>query len=333
MLKKFLLTILLFFQMILITRGQWVKYIYETQRMGSPFRVIISCQDSAGIAKQIKSAFQLAQRLEADLSDYQVNSEVSQVNLRAGTGSYYPIHEPMRAILKESIEAFELTHGALNVFVGKIVGAWRQARKDKKMPPLDELSANALKIQSGCLLFSPDSTSIMLRDIACQIDLGSLGKGFVAERVMRQLVSSGFPHVLVDAGGKISMTQVNSVGDAWKVGLELPNSTVISEKWMSLKNCSVATSGKTYQSVVLDGQVYSHVLNPKTGMALRESRSATAIAKEGTLADWLATAATIMSIKEIEKLVVKLPNVRLLVWEPSDQGPRILLNHHLIENE
>lgn len=69
--------------------AQTGKYTFETARMGSPFRIVVSTNDSAGISKVIQSSFEIARVLESQLSDYQINSELSQVNLRAGTGEFF----------------------------------------------------------------------------------------------------------------------------------------------------------------------------------------------------------------------------------------------------
>ena len=331
MLKNLVLS---FFVICLIdssSQAQWQKFTFETQRMGSPFRVTISCQDSAGISKGVKRAFRMASELEAQLSDYQFASELSQVNLRAGSGEFYPIHEPLRAILRAGLDAQAKSGGALNIFVGKAVVMWRQARKQREMPDVFRLHQIATQIQVPCLEFSKDSSAIRLVNPACQLDLGSLGKGFVAQRVMDDLVSSGWPFVLVDAGGKLSMTSQNPMELPWQVALEVPVSKQLMSEVLPLKHVSVATSGKTYQSVELGGKSYSHVIDPRTGMALQHARSATAIAADGTLADWLATAATVMSMQEIEKLLVKLPNVRLLVFENQAGEPKILFNYHFYQ--
>jgi len=68
-------------------------------------------------------------------------------------------------------------------------------------------------------------------------------------------------------------------------------------------------------------------------MALTHARSATAIAEDGTLADWLATAATVMTVQEIEELLVKLNKVRLLVFENDSGEPKILFNYKFIPHE
>ena len=310
--------------------AQSVKYTFETSRMGSPFRIIVSTNDSLGISKVIQSSFDLARDLEAQLSDYQINSELSQVNLRAGTGEFFPIHSPLKEILSVALQAEILTQGALNVKLGSLVQAWRKTRKDKILPDEKELRKIAAAIQGKCIEFSEDSTKLRLANRACQLDLGSLGKGFVAQKVLDHLINNSWPYVLVDAGGKICMTSLDKMGGEWVLGLEIPGGTAISDQMLSLKNCSIASSGKTYQQVQIGDQVYSHVLDPRTGMALTHGRSATAIAPDGTLADWLATAATIMPIREIEKLLVKLPNVRLLVWEFNAGKLDILLNRNLL---
>ncbi len=315
------------------TQAQFQKFSYETQRMGSPFQITISCEDSTGISKAIKHAFRLAAELESQLSDYQTNSELSQVNLRAGTGEFYPVHEAFRTIIKHALNAQNLTKGALNVFVGQQVALWRQARKRNKMPDKTALTKLAKKIQKPCLVFSPDSAQARLTDAACQLDLGSLGKGFVAQRVLEDVKKMGFPYALVDAGGKLVMTSQGPTDLAWQVALEVPVSNKLMPEVLALKHMAVATSGKTYQSVKFGNKNYSHVLDPRTGMALTHARSATAIAEDGTLADWLATAATVMKVQEIEKLLVNLTNVRLLVFENQSGEPKILFNHHLIQHE
>jgi thiamine biosynthesis lipoprotein len=324
---------LLFLFFITDVNAQFKKYTYETQRMGSPFRITISCADSNGISKAVKHAFQLASQLESQLSDYQPESELSQVNLLAGTGKFYPIHDPLQAILQQSLRAQKLTNGALNVFVGRAVGMWREARKLQQMPDVKSLNKIAQKIQGTCLEFSSDSTQIRLLDSACQLDLGSLGKGFVAQRVLENLKQGGFPYALVDAGGKLVMTSQGASDLPWQIAIEIPASKALLPEVLALKNVSVATSGKTYQSVRLGDVNYSHVIDPRTGMALTHSRSATAIAEDGTLADWLATAATVMTVQEIEELLVKLTNVRLMVFENESGKPNILFNHKLIPHE
>ncbi|WP_459470759.1 FAD:protein FMN transferase [Aquirufa beregesia] len=316
-----------------LTQAQWIKYRFETARMGSPFRIIVSCQDSVGLSQTIQKAQALAENLEMQLSDYQANSDLSQVNHRAGTGQFYPIQEPFRAILKESLLAYRHSGGNLNIFIGRLVAAWRIARKTQLMPEQELLQKWVKALQSPCLEFNTDSSAIRLLNSACQLDVGSIGKGFVAQRVLDYLVKSGYPYALVDAGGKVSASQVNPQGDAWKVGLELPNSKKVSTDFLEIKHQSIASSGKTYQQVEIAGKNYSHVLDPQTGIGLEHARSATAIAPDGARADWIATAATIMELEELKVMLQRFPQVQVLVWEYQRGKLEILLNHGILKVE
>lgn len=313
--------------------GQWDKYRFETARMGSPFRIIISTQDSTGLTHVVHEALLLAENLENQLSDYRLESDVSKVNQLAGTGQFHPIKEPFKAILNESLLAYQYSHGDLNVFLGKLVAAWRKARKTQVLPDQKQMQNWLEELKSPCLEFNKDSSGIRLKQTACQLDFGSIGKGFVAQRVLDYLVKKSFPYALVDAGGKICATQVNPAGEAWKVGLELPNSRNVSSDYLEIKNQSIASSGKTYQQVNIGGKIYSHVIDPKTGLGLEHARSATAIAAHGARADWVATAATIMEISELKLLLQSLPEVKLLVWEYQNDQLEILLNHGILKTD
>ncbi|MHA8052854.1 FAD:protein FMN transferase [Aquirufa sp. Wall-65K1] len=329
--KKSLLVAALLMLSGFLTQAQWTKYRFETARMGSPFRIIVSTQDSTGLSQTIKNAQALAANLESQLSDYQLNSDVSQVNQKAGTEQFFPIKEPFKAILKESMLAYEQSGGNLNIFIGKLVAAWRIARKTHVLPAEDVLQFGLKATEIACLEFNADSSAIRLTNSACQIDLGSIGKGFVAQRVLDFLRKSGYPYALVDAGGKICASQVNPNGDAWKVGLELPNSKKVAVDFIEIKNQSIASSGKTYQQVEIAGKNYSHVINPKTGLGLEHARSATAIAPDGARADWIATAATMMELDKIKELLKSIPKVQVLVWEYQNGELEILLNHGILK--
>lgn len=330
MLKKNAICGLLVLLNVFAIHAQYKKYVFETGKMGSPFRVIVSTQDSMGLGHSVKKAFAYAENLENQLSDYRINSDVSQVNRLAGSGVFYPIKSEFKEILAEAIRAKAITDGALNVFAGKLVKEWRHARSTKTLPDTVYLKSISKDISGACVDFSRDSTLISLKNASCLLDFGSIGKGFVAQKVLNYLVQLGWRFVMVDAGGKIVCTQVNEKGDEWKVGLELPQSNDLASNYLKVKNTSVATSGKTYQFVEINGYEYSHVLNPKTGMALTHSLSATVIAPNGAVSDWLATAATILDIEKLKEIISYFKDVKILVWKNNSGKLDIIYNHDVL---
>jgi thiamine biosynthesis lipoprotein len=56
----------------------------------------------------------------------------------------------------------------------------------------------------------------------------------------------------------------------------------------------VATSGDAFQYLEIDGRRYSHILDPRTGIGLTTPGSVTVIAPDGTAADALASAVSVL---------------------------------------
>jgi thiamine biosynthesis lipoprotein len=75
-------------------------------------------------------------------------------------------------------------------------------------------------------------------------------------------------------------------------------------KKLQLSNCAVATSGDVYQYFEKEGVKYSHIINPLSGYGVTNLRNVTIIAKTGATADWLATACSILPIKQAKALAL-----------------------------
>jgi thiamine biosynthesis lipoprotein len=120
---------------------------------------------------------------------------------------------------------------------------------------------------------------------------------------------------LVDAGGDIVFGDAPPNKKGWIVGVNQPEQAddLLPEK-LQLHNISVATSGDVYQFIEHDGKKYSHIIDPATGYGVTSLRNVTVIANDGALADWLATACSILPINKAKKLALSL-HAELLITE------------------
>ena len=59
-------------------------------------------------------------------------------------------------------------------------------------------------------------------------------------------------------------------------------------------NYAVSTSGDAYRAAEVDGKTYSHIIDTKTGLGLTQEIGVTTIAGHGVVADWSATAISIL---------------------------------------
>jgi thiamine biosynthesis lipoprotein len=73
-----------------------------------------------------------------------------------------------------------------------------------------------------------------------------------------------------------------------------------------------------YRYTVHNGQKYSHIINPLTGYGITFQRNVTVNAKDGTSADWLATACSILPVKKALRLAKK-QKAALLIATLNDE--------------
>jgi thiamine biosynthesis lipoprotein len=80
---------------------------------------------------------------------------------------------------------------------------------------------------------------------------------------------------------------------------------------LSLADVCLSTSGDAEQFVEIGGVRYSHILDPRTGAGLRDRAAVTVIAQDGSVADGLATAISIIGEEAGRKLLERFSGARL----------------------
>lgn len=290
------------------------KYVFESAKMGSPFTITICANDSAKAARAASAAFKKADTLNAMLSDYIDSSEINKLSATAGQGRYVPVSSELFNILYISIQAAQLSRGSYDVTIGPVVALWRKARKSKTFPQKDSIKAALQKVGYQYLHLDSLHQSVWLEKPGMRLDIGGLGKGFVAQIALNLLNDSGFASAMVNAGGKIVLGDAPPGTEGWLIGINVPGEKqAVMQQLLVLKNTAVATSGDVYQNLEFNGKKYSHIVNPKTGIGLTRSSNVTAIAPGGAVADWLATACSILSPKKAFALIKQFTNGALLV--------------------
>jgi thiamine biosynthesis lipoprotein len=282
--------------------------------MGSPLNIIFYAQDSLIANKQARACFKLVDSLNHIFSNYDSSSELTRINNNAGIAK--SMASPlMWELLLESKRAYTKSHGTYNIAMGPITHLWRNARRLKQFPTTAEIKEKLLLCDFNKIQMNAQDHSIYLSDKGMQLDFGGIGKGYIAQKVVDYLKKEGVTSSLVDAGGDIVFGDAPPNKKGWIVGVNQPEQAddLLPEK-LQLHNMSVATSGDVYQFIVHNGKKYSHIIDPKTGYGVTSLRNVTVIANDGAVADWLATACSILPINEAKKLALSL-HAELLITE------------------
>src|SRR5687767_1435682 len=292
--------------------AQEKRFHFTENKMGSPFNIIFYHTDSSEAVEISKMCFAIVDSLNNIFSDYSPGSEISLLAENAYL-KRQPVSDDLLYILKESKNAWIKSGRVFDISIGTLTGLWRKARKEKRFPSQSEI--RKAKQLTGFKKLQTDTVNktVYFTRKGLRLDFGGIVKGYAAQKVIDYLTSKKILHALADAGGDIVMSGAPPGKTGWTVGINLPQQE--NQLWnrnLSLANCSVATSGDVYQFITHNGKRYSHIIDPRTGYGVTSQRNVTIIAKDGITADWLATACSILPIRQALALANK-ENSALLI--------------------
>ena len=302
--KAFIYTFTLLVFSTPLAHAQAGKFSYSEMKMGSPFNIIIVSADSVKANRLARNCFQLVDSLAHIFSNYDSSSELSKINASAGLLPYKMSTAMLDLVLKAE-QAFIQSKGAYDISIGPLSSLWRNARKSKAFPSATSVMATKKIVGLAQVKINKRLGTIFLPTSGMQLDFGGIAKGYIAQWVIDYLKMNGIQQALADAGGDIVMSGAPLNTKGWLIGVNLPETTDnLVNKKLQLSNCAVATSGDVYQYFEKEGVKYSHIINPLTGYGVTNLRNVTIIAKTGATADWLATACSIIPIKQAKALAL-----------------------------
>lgn len=298
----------------LFTHAQERKFLFTEPKMGSPFNLVLVTDDSLKAVTLVRECFALVDTLNSLFSDYDSTSELSRLNAKAGKEPMI-ISSRLWNLLISSRQAWQQSKHAFDITIGPLSRLWRKARKEKVFPDSMEVAQRKALMGFQQLQLNPADHSVYLPQKGMLLDLGGIAKGYAAQEVVNFLTSKGIARSLADAGGDMVMSRPPPNSRGWTIGVNVPETTDdLLPRKLLLQNKAVATSGDAYQYIEHKGKRYSHIADPRTGYGITSQRNVTVIADNGALADWLATACSILSIKEAMQLVKQM-KAELLITE------------------
>jgi thiamine biosynthesis lipoprotein len=294
------------------------RYSFEKGMMGSPFSLVFYATDDSLAQRAAQDAFQRVAELNTIMSDYLDGSEINRLSAQSGSGKWVHVSRPLFEILAISQNISAKTGGMFDASLGPVVQMWRHATRKGIFPNAREIRQALAKSGYKKIKLDSSTQSVLLKQKGMRLDIGGLGKGYAAEEAIKVLKGYGIKSAMMDAGGKIVVTNPPPGSNGWKITVSNGNDSL---KTMELSNASVATSGPTYRYMEYKGVRYSHIVNPKTGIGLLFHVRTTVVSPDGTVADALATAFSVAGIKKSKKYLKNFPGSR--VWLLEKQGEQI----------
>ena len=241
--------------------------------------------------------------LDMSVSPYNTASLISALNEGTATrvDAYIKrLSEASRVIHTESVGAFDPT-------VMPLVNAWGFGYKNGTLPTRNQIDSILQFVGMDKLALHGDT--LMKNDPRLMLDFSSLAKGMACDEIGRMLVRNGAKNWLVEIGGEVMASGVNSRGTTWNVSVDLPTEEqdeVSHESAMTLvlDSGAVATSGNYRKWRDEGGNRLSHIIDPRTGSSQTGTLlSVTVVAPDCMTADAWATACMVMGEENVKNMM------------------------------
>lgn len=173
--------------------------------------------------------------------------------------------------------------GAFNAAAGALVKLWDEAARAGRVPTAVDI-AKTLELMTG-----KDSR---------RYNLNAIAKGWIVDRAGRSIFPrANVAGLTVNAGGDLLHLGSGPI----TVGIENPKrpyDNVPPLLRVAISDMALATSGGSRRGWTINGEKYSHVVDPRSGRPQRHIASASVIAPDVATADAMATILTVLEVEE-----------------------------------
>lgn len=295
---------------------------YSNTSITSGFDTFISIQVTTESQEKFDEYFQISIDKFEELNKYfdiyhtydGVNN-LKTINDQAGIAAV-EVDQSIIDMLNVAKEFYDYSDGELDITMGALLQVWHKYREEGllymgegelgRVPSTEELEK--AKACSGWEYIEVDdeNNTVFINNPCVSLDVGGIAKGFAAEVIAKELESHGVTIGVVNAGGNTRTIGTKQDDKPWRVQIENPEgngSTLIVER---KGTASFVTSGD-YQRYYIadDGNIYHHIIDPRTNFPADHFHSVTIITPNSAVADALSTTIFTLPYEEGLALITK----------------------------
>ncbi len=285
--------------------------------MGTVYSIAAYAPPSISLEDAVGQAFAEIDRLDALMSHYRPPSEICAIN-RSAFAAPVTVTAELFALLAEAFRLSEATGGAFDVTVGALMKAWGFFRRSGRVPAPDELAQTLQQTGFRRVRLDPHSKTIAFARPGIELDLGAIGKGYAVDRAAAVLREHGVRNALISSGSSsIAALGAPPGQPGWKIALRHPFERRRQVRALRLGNLSISTSGGSEQVFVLDGRLYTHLLDPRSGRPVEDMLMSAVIGANNALTDALSTAFLVLGADGSREFLARNPGLTALLFRPA----------------
>jgi thiamine biosynthesis lipoprotein len=254
---------------------------------GEEVEICIWDMDKSIALDLVEEAYSKGVKLSSILNFYDKKSELSMLNSKRSM----KVSKELLELTKQALKFCELTSGAYDISLGKVFAARKKGKEEKA-----SCSYKDIKIKDNLITLTNNDV---------MIDLGSIAKGYIVDKIADNLIENGVISGLVDGRGDMRV-----FGEREEIiGIQHPRDKGKIIASIKLSNMAVATSGD-YNQYVGTFET-SHIINPKDLISI------SVINKSASISDAFATLLFVCDKKTRESIIAKNKDIMVLTIDSN----------------
>lgn len=292
-------------------RGGWVADAGDV--MGTRVSVELWADDEVRGRELVAEVMGEYRRIDAGMSTYKPDSEISRVNAHAAEAPV-PIGAELFSLVERSLELSVASHGAFDITYDS-VGYLYDFRAHKR-PTAKEIGERLGAVDYRHVVLARQGSTISFTQPGVRINLGGIAKGYAVQHAAEMLRARGVEHALLNAGGDTRVIG-DRRGQPWIVGIRHPRAADQVVTRLPLDDEAISTAGDYERFFEEDGQRYHHIINPSTGEPTQGILTVSVIGPDGTLTDGLDTAIFVLGVEQGLELIKSYPEYETIIVDAA----------------
>jgi len=164
----------------------------------------------------------------------------------------------------------------------------------------------------------PETRTVWFDEPGIELNLGAIGKGYAVDRVVAILRGEGITQALISSGTS-SIYALGSPPDqhGWEVAVCHPFDRRKTVCLLRLQNLSISVSGDYEKSFELGDKIYTHIMDPSSGMPAENMVMTVVIAPSVTESDALSTAFFVGGVERSRACLEHHPDLTAIFFVPE----------------
>ena len=298
---------------------------YNNQTLDAGFDTVISLIAYADDETQfneyfdlVRSEFKRYNALFDKYNDYEGVNNIKTINDNAGIQPV-KVDDDILEMLELSKQFSELSNNKFDITMGPVLEIWHEYREagislntegqDAPVPSMEELQQAKACVGWNNVEINEAESTVYLNQACASLDVGSVAKGFTAEKVAQELEARGLTSGILNAGGNVRVIGSKPDGSAWNAGIQVPDLNDINGTLGVLPlsgKQSLVTSGDYQRYYLSNGELMHHIIDPDTLFPARHSRALSVVTDNSGVADICSTLLYTMDYQEANEMIEKI---------------------------